>query len=83
MRQHPPRRWTNRLTSIPLTDALRARGASPLATIPTHLRQETPGEDGIRHGLVAHVRELIAAGLYDTPRRWAMAEAAILDRYCE
>jgi len=78
MQQHPPRRWTNRLTAIP--DALLARG---VPAIPVHLRLEEPGDDGIRHGLVAHVRELIAAGVYDSPERWAMAEAAVLDRYCE
>jgi hypothetical protein len=38
------------------------------------LRAEKPGPDGIRHGLVEHVRKLIAAGHYDTPERWQAAQ---------
>jgi len=87
MRQHPPRRWSDRLNSSlgtrPTPDAILARSSAPVHPIPAHLRLETPGDDGIRHGLVAHVRELIAAGAYDTPERWAAAEEAILDRYHE
>lgn len=79
MRQHP-RRWTDRTTSglgvRPTPDEI-------LARIPAQYHLEEPGPDGIRHGLVRHVRELIAAGVYDTPDRWLAAEDAILDRYCE
>jgi len=41
------------------------------------LRAERPGPDGVRHALVDHVRKLIAAGRYDTPERWAAAEAGL------
>jgi hypothetical protein len=40
---------------------------------------ETPGPDGIRHGLVARVRAAIAAGYYDHPALWLAAEEALLD----
>ena len=87
MRQHPPRRWSDRLNSglgsRPTPDAIRARSSLPIPAIPAHLRLETPGPDGVRRGLVAHVRELIAAGAYDAPDRWLAAEEAILDRYDE
>lgn len=80
MRQHP--RWTDRKTPglgvRPTPDSMLFR-----SIIPAHLHLEAPGSDGIRHGLVTHVRGLIAAGVYDTPERWADAEEAILDRYCE
>jgi hypothetical protein len=33
--------------------------------------------------LVARVRELIAAGEYDTPDRWAAAEAKLLRRLAD
>jgi hypothetical protein len=42
------------------------------------LRAEAPAADGIRWGLVEHVRALIDSGCYDTPERWAQAEARIL-----
>jgi hypothetical protein len=48
--------------------------------VPAELKAEAPGPDGIRHGLVAHVRRLIAEGAYDTPDRWAAAEERLLDR---
>ncbi len=41
------------------------------------LKAETPNAAGVREGLVARVRELIAAGDYDTPARLAAAEDAL------
>jgi len=41
---------------------------------------EQPGEDGIRHELVARVRREIAAGTYDTEEKWLAAEEALLRR---
>ena len=49
----------------------------PLA--PPELRAEAPGPDGVRHGLVAFYRDLIARGELDTPDRFARAERAMFD----
>ncbi len=38
------------------------------------LRALPAGPDGVRRELVARVRELIAAGEYDTPDRWHQAQ---------
>jgi hypothetical protein len=38
------------------------------------------GPDGIRHELVARVRQQIAAGTYDTEEKWLRAEEALLRR---
>jgi hypothetical protein len=48
-------------------------------TIPV-VENELPGQDGIRHGLVARVRAEIAAGIYDTEEKWLAAEEALLAR---
>lgn len=41
---------------------------------------EVPGPDGIRHELVARVRQQIADGTYDTEEKWLLAEEALLSR---
>jgi hypothetical protein len=41
---------------------------------------EQPGPDGIRHGLVARVRQEIEAGTYDTEAKWLAAEERLLRR---
>lgn len=71
---HP--RFSHRCTNRIATAGRAARPSDPLA----HLKTEAPGPDGIRHGLVARVRELIAAGDYDTPERWDAAEETLLAR---
>lgn len=48
--------------------------------VPPELKAEAPGPDGVRHGLVAHVRRLIAAGEYDTPERWEAAQERLFER---
>lgn len=76
MRQPHPRRWQAwrvTLTARPTT-------APAVFTRRAALHAEVPGPDGIRHGLVARVRQLIADGEYDTPERWAAAEERLLDR---
>ncbi len=50
--------------------------ADPLAG----LKAETPNAAGVRESLVARVRELIAAGEYDTPARLEVAEEAMARR---
>ena len=73
MRQPTPRRWQAwRVTPAAKTPAITPE---PIAR---RMASELPGPDGIRHGLVARVRELIAAGEYDTPERWAAAEERLL-----
>ena len=46
----------------------------------TDFRREIPDTSGIRLGLVTHIKTLIAAGLYDTPERWALAEELMFRR---
>jgi hypothetical protein len=41
---------------------------------------EEKGPDGIRHELVARVRQQIADGTYDTEEKWLLAEEALLRR---
>jgi hypothetical protein len=41
---------------------------------------EQKGPDGIRHELVARVRQQIADGTYDTEEKWLLAEEALLRR---
>ena len=44
--------------------------------------EEARGPDGIRHELVARVRQQIADGTYDTEEKWLLAEEALLRRVC-
>ena len=83
MRQPPPRRWQAwrvTLTARPTPAIVPEPIARRSAVIPAALYAERPGPDGVRHGLVARVRQLIAAGEYDTPERWAAAEDRLFDR---
>jgi anti-sigma28 factor (negative regulator of flagellin synthesis) len=55
-------------------------GRLPLqVTVPTET-PELPAADGIRHNLVARIRQEIAAGTYDTEQRWLAAEQEMLRR---
>ena len=54
-------------------------GATDGPLAPPELRAEAPGPDGVRHGLVAYYRDLIARGELDTPDRFARAERAMID----
>jgi hypothetical protein len=54
------------------------RPAAPAADPLAGLRALPAGPDGVRRELVARVRELIAAGEYDTPDRWRQAEERLL-----
>ena len=85
------RSWRVRLASPPapieLPPALRLRATmidsttrSPDDRAPADFRSEVPDAHGIRRGLVAHIRQLIAAGQYDTPERWALAEEFLFRR---
>lgn len=89
MRHPPPRsvrtwRLTRPLAAV--TPDPIARWMAPPApgrgapAVPAELKAEAPGPDGVRHGLVAHVRRLIADGVYDTPERWEAAEERLIER---
>lgn len=54
--------------------------SAPALPTPADFRNEAPDAHGIRRGMVAHIRELIAAGHYDTPERWALAEELMFRR---
>ena len=93
MRDVPSRwqSWRIRLAPLPtptaLPPALRLRAtmidpktSAPAVPTPADFRNEVPDAQGIRRGMVAHIRELIAAGHYDTPERWALAEELMFRR---
>ncbi|HEY3789948.1 MAG TPA: hypothetical protein VGL71_13905 [Urbifossiella sp.] len=65
--------------SAPKADALETGFVRRPPSIPG-TRSEQPGPDGIRHGLVARIRQEIAAGTYDTEERWLAAEEMLLSR---
>ena len=67
----PANRWISRCRPPVLPPAVRDRMAG---------RGELPGPDGVRWALVNRVKAEIAAGTYDTPDRWAAAEAVLLRR---
>jgi hypothetical protein len=90
MRETPPRGWhrwrvtivksappsepfdhSSRLSSAPVPGAAPGAGAE---------KAEKKGPDGIRHDLVARVRQQIADGTYDTEEKWLLAEEALLRR---
>ena len=53
---------------------------SPASPEPVDYRNEIPDAHGIRRGFVAHIQRLIAAGHYDAPDRWALAEELLFRR---
>lgn len=85
MRNPPSRRWLpwrsaarNGRPRFTLSTRPRMSDPTPRPHLtPPELRHETPDAAGIRRGLVAHVRKLIADGEYDTPERWEAAEDAL------
>jgi hypothetical protein len=86
MRDTSPRPWHRwrvtfaELTPIPIGDRFgRLHIPSPVSADAS----EQPGEDGIRHGLVARIRQEIAAGTYDTEEKWLAAEEELLRRIAE
>lgn len=58
-----------RLTVVPAAETQRDGAAA-----------EVRGPDGIRHELVARIRQQIADGTYDTEEKWLLAEEALLRR---
>ncbi len=89
MRETSPRGWHRwrvaviKSTATPTFDRMTRQRAVPVAkaeTARTPEREELRGPDGIRHELVARVRQQIADGTYDTEEKWLLAEEALLRR---
>jgi hypothetical protein len=89
MRETSPRgwpRWPARLTTPPsvvlFDHGTRLRGPVANEREPAAgcVLSADPRGDGIRHELVARVRQEIAAGTYDTEEKWLLAESALLRR---
>jgi hypothetical protein len=85
MRETSPRGWHRwRVTAVPsavpapFEPANRLRGSEPTPVVAGPA--EAGGPDGIRHDLVARIRQQIADGVYDTEERWCLAEQALLRR---
>lgn len=81
MQQRPSPRWPSRIAGRPLGSSPglltnRLKAVDPLAP----LKAEAPDADGIRRGLVAKVKQLIADGEYDLSDRWQAAEERLLNR---
>ena len=91
MRETSPRGWhrwrvtagTSAPTAAPFNHMARL-SAPPAEPKPAAVRAgaEVRGPDGIRHELVARVRQQIADGTYDTEEKWLLAEEALLRRVC-
>ena len=87
MRETSPRGWHRwRVTVVRSTppvafDRLARLTPAPDAD-PVGAGEEVRGPDGIRHELVARIRQQIADGTYDTEEKWLLAEEAILRRVC-
>jgi hypothetical protein len=89
MRETSPRGWHRwRVTVVksapsePFDHSTRLTGA-PLPDgepVTVAEKAETKGPDGIRHELVARIRQQIADGTYDTEEKWLRAEDALLRR---
>ena len=91
MRETSPRGWRRwRVTDIRPTPpaAFDRMTRLTLAPVPdtepvsVSTGAEVKGPDGIRHELVARVRQQIADGTYDTEEKWLLAEEALLRRIC-
>jgi Anti-sigma-28 factor, FlgM len=63
----------------PVFDRMR-RASANLITTPSMAHTEAKGPDGIRHELVARIRQQIADGTYDTDEKWLAAEESLLRR---
>jgi hypothetical protein len=64
-------------TPLPIVDRF---GRLPFPVLSSTEKPEQPAADGIRHLLVARIRQEIAAGTYDTDEKWLAAEEKLLRR---
>ena len=88
MRETSPRgwhRWRATVVRSAPFDHMARRSVAPVADpAPAAVGAGAAGRgpDGIRHALVARVRQQIADGAYDTEEKWLLAEEALLRRIC-
>jgi hypothetical protein len=83
MRDTSPRswhRWRVTLADSPPIPVVDRFGRLPFPVTASSQEPELPAADGIRHKLVARVRQEIAAGKYDTEEKWLAAEEALFRR---
>jgi len=66
--------------SAPFDHTARLTVGTVVGPDPVAINEEARGPDGIRHELVARVRQQIADGTYDTEEKWLLAEEALLRR---
>ncbi len=85
MRETSPHDWHRWRVAVvkstatpPAFDRMTRLSAEPAARQPAP--PELVGSDGIRHELVARIRQQIADGTYDTEEKWLLAEEALLRR---
>src|SRR5262245_60895144 len=77
----PPLATFDRMTRLSdLTDLTALAEPTPVRVGSVSAGAEEKGADGIRHELVARIRQQIADGTYDTEEKWLLAEAALLRR---
>ena len=91
MRETSPRGWhrwrvtvaKSAPTAAPFNHMTRlSGGAGAPEPVAVGAGEQVRGPDGIRHELVARVRQQIADGTYDTEEKWLLAEEALLRRAC-
>lgn len=87
MREISPRGWHRWRVAVvksaplaPAFDRMTRLGGAIAAPVPMTQNPDVKGPDGIRHELVARVRQQIADGTYDTEEKWLLAEEALLRR---
>ncbi|HEY1186795.1 MAG TPA: flagellar biosynthesis anti-sigma factor FlgM [Gemmata sp.] len=88
MRETSPRGWhrwrvavVKSAPAVPGFERVRRPGSTLVAEpAPSSPSASVKDQDGIRHELVARVRQQIADGTYDTEEKWLLAEEALLRR---
>jgi hypothetical protein len=83
MRDTSPRSWHRWRVTLAVTTPIHLVdrfGRMPIPVPVSVEAPEQPAADGIRHKLVARIRQEIAAGTYDTEEKWLAAEEELLRR---
>lgn len=88
MRETSPRGWHRwRVTTVrsapPAAFDRMCRLTPDAKPVSGCVEPEAKDPDGVRHELVARVRQQIADGTYDTEEKWLRAEEALLRRICD
>jgi anti-sigma28 factor (negative regulator of flagellin synthesis) len=83
MRDTSPRSWQRWRVTLAVKTSRAVVDRFERSAIPIPSAEEAPEQpsaDGIRHKLVARIRQEIAAGTYDTEEKWLAAEERLLRR---